>query len=159
MSVAKLAREHGVNTNLLFRWRRQYRQGLFGAVDASSPKLPTTCAATSVAAGADGLLTLLPVETTPMASATVPAAIEVLFACATVRIHGHRHDDAALGARRLGTTLVIGLPLGTRVWIAAGVTDMRKGMDGLAALVQTALAREIRSRAMCSCSAASAAIW
>ena len=34
---------------------------------------------------------------------------------------------------------MIGLPLGTRVWIEAGVTDMRKGMDGLAALVQTAL--------------------
>jgi len=34
---------------------------------------------------------------------------------------------------------VIGLPLGTRVWIAAGVTDMRKGMNGLAALVQTVL--------------------
>jgi len=34
---------------------------------------------------------------------------------------------------------MIGLPLGTRVWIAAGVTDMRKGMDGLAGLVQTAL--------------------
>ena len=29
----------------------------------------------------------------------------------------------------------------TRVWLAAGVTDMRKGMDGLAALVQTTLAR------------------
>jgi len=35
---------------------------------------------------------------------------------------------------------MIGLPLGTRVWIAAGHTDMRKGFDGLAALVQTALA-------------------
>jgi transposase len=34
---------------------------------------------------------------------------------------------------------MIGLPLGTRVWLAAGVTDMRKGMDGLAALAQTAL--------------------
>ena len=34
---------------------------------------------------------------------------------------------------------MIGLPLGTRVWIGAGVTDMRKGMDGLASLVQTAL--------------------
>lgn len=30
-------------------------------------------------------------------------------------------------------------PSGARVWIAAGVTDMRKGMDGLAAIVQTAL--------------------
>lgn len=35
---------------------------------------------------------------------------------------------------------MIALPAGTRVWIAAGVTDLRKGMDGLAALVQTALA-------------------
>jgi len=34
---------------------------------------------------------------------------------------------------------MIGLPSGTRVWLAAGVTDMRKGMDGLAALVQSAL--------------------
>ena len=34
---------------------------------------------------------------------------------------------------------MIGLPAGTRVWIAAGVTDMRKGMDVLAAIVQTAL--------------------
>lgn len=35
---------------------------------------------------------------------------------------------------------MIGLPLGTQVWLAAGDTDMRKGMDGLAALAQTALA-------------------
>lgn len=36
---------------------------------------------------------------------------------------------------------MIGPTAGTRVWLAAGVTDMRKGMDGLAALVQTRLAR------------------
>jgi transposase len=35
---------------------------------------------------------------------------------------------------------MIALPAGTRVWLAAGVTDMRKGMGGLAALVQTTLA-------------------
>ena len=34
---------------------------------------------------------------------------------------------------------MIALPLGTRIWLAAGVTDMRRGMDGLAALVQSAL--------------------
>ena len=34
---------------------------------------------------------------------------------------------------------MIGPPAGTRVWIVAGHTDMRKGFDGLAALVQTAL--------------------
>jgi transposase len=37
---------------------------------------------------------------------------------------------------------MIALPAGTRVWLAAGVTDMRKGMDGLAALAQTALAED-----------------
>jgi transposase len=34
---------------------------------------------------------------------------------------------------------MIGLPAATRVWLVAGVTDMRKGFDGLAALVQTAM--------------------
>jgi transposase len=37
---------------------------------------------------------------------------------------------------------VIGLPAGTRIWIAAGVTDMRSGFNGLAARVQTALAED-----------------
>jgi transposase len=37
---------------------------------------------------------------------------------------------------------MIGLPAGTRVWLAAGVTDMRRGFDGLAALVQTQLAAQ-----------------
>lgn len=30
-------------------------------------------------------------------------------------------------------------PIGTQVWLAAGVTDMRKSFDGLAALVQQSL--------------------
>lgn len=34
---------------------------------------------------------------------------------------------------------MIGLPAGTRVWLAAGVTDMRRGFDGLAAIVQSTL--------------------
>jgi transposase len=31
---------------------------------------------------------------------------------------------------------MIPVPGGSHVWLAAGVTDMRKGFDGLAALVQ-----------------------
>lgn len=31
------------------------------------------------------------------------------------------------------------LPANTRVWLAAGHTDMRRGFDGLVGLVQTAL--------------------
>lgn len=34
---------------------------------------------------------------------------------------------------------MIGLPAGTRIWLVAGTTDMRKGFDGLSALVQTSL--------------------
>jgi transposase len=34
---------------------------------------------------------------------------------------------------------MIAPPSGTRIWIAAGVTDLRRGFDGLAALVQTQL--------------------
>lgn len=37
---------------------------------------------------------------------------------------------------------MIGLPAGTRVWIACGLTDLRNGFDGLAALVQTQLAED-----------------
>ena len=32
---------------------------------------------------------------------------------------------------------MIGLPAGTRIWIAAGVTDLRRGFTGLSGMVQT----------------------
>jgi transposase len=34
---------------------------------------------------------------------------------------------------------MIAPPAGTRIWIAAGVTDLRRGLTGLSGLVQTAL--------------------
>ena len=34
---------------------------------------------------------------------------------------------------------MIGPPAGARIWLAAGFTDLRRGFDGLAALVQTRL--------------------
>jgi len=37
---------------------------------------------------------------------------------------------------------MIGLPSGTRVWLAAGATDMRRGFDGLATQVQQSLAED-----------------
>jgi transposase len=37
---------------------------------------------------------------------------------------------------------VIPLPSGTRIWIAAGVTDLRKGFTGLSATVQTVLEKD-----------------
>jgi transposase len=37
---------------------------------------------------------------------------------------------------------MIGLPAGTRIWLAAGVTDMRKGFDSLAVQAQTVLGKD-----------------
>jgi transposase len=37
---------------------------------------------------------------------------------------------------------MIGLPAGTRVWLAAGATDMRKGFDSLAAQAQSVLGQD-----------------
>ena len=34
---------------------------------------------------------------------------------------------------------MIGLPAGTRIWIVAGMTDLRRGFVGLSGVVQTAL--------------------
>nr|GEU28428.1 hypothetical protein [Tanacetum cinerariifolium] len=45
------------------------------------------------------------------------------------------HAGPSIGS---GATM-IGLPAGTKVWLAAGTTDMRSGFNGLAAKVQTAL--------------------
>lgn len=36
---------------------------------------------------------------------------------------------------------MMGMPPGTQVWLAAGVTDMRKSFDGLAAVVQNVFER------------------
>jgi transposase len=37
---------------------------------------------------------------------------------------------------------MIGLPAGTRIWLAAGATDMRKGFDSLAVQAQTVLGQD-----------------
>lgn len=37
---------------------------------------------------------------------------------------------------------MMGPPAGTRIWLVAGATDMRRGFDGLSAQVQTTLAAD-----------------
>jgi transposase len=84
VSVAKLALEHGLNTNLVFRWRRQYRAGHFGPVGAASAAgvklLPVVNA------------NLAPVRESTQASAAV---IEIIVGAATVRL-SHGVDAQAL---------------------------------------------------------------
>jgi transposase len=80
VSVARLALENRINANLLLKWRRQYRAGLFGEPLALPKPVPAS-------------FQLLPVVESVSATDAVPArdrsaarGIEVVFACATVRV-------------------------------------------------------------------------
>ena len=79
VSVAQLALEHGLNTNMVFKWRRDLRAGLL----TDNPPL-------------------LPVAIAPQASPQVPQAqsdgvIEIQIGATQVRIKG-RPDTATLDA-------------------------------------------------------------
>src|SRR3954453_21612680 len=50
-----------------------------------------------------------------------------------------RAADASTDHRAVA---MIGLPAGTRIWLAAGATDMRKDFDSLAGQAQTVLGRD-----------------
>lgn len=85
-SVAKLALAHGLNANLLFKWRRHYRAGLFGR-----PQPEHVAAAMP---GGSMMPKLLPVVTLSATarqdSADVEraAALEIVVGGATVRVFG-----------------------------------------------------------------------
>jgi transposase len=73
VSVSRLAREHRINANMLFKWRRHYRAGLLGSVPASLLLLPVT-------------ITDAPASSAPHAAP--PGRIEIVIADAIVRIDG-----------------------------------------------------------------------
>src|SRR5689334_19526283 len=121
-SVSIVARRHDVNSNQLFRWRRQL---LPKAAVGSGAMVPVEIAGNSDRPrqpDRDGV-------------------IEIVLGCgARVRLRGRGQlGDAAAGDR---TSAMSGLPAGTRVWLAAGATDMRKGFDSLAAQAQTVLGQD-----------------
>ena len=90
ISVAKLALEHSVNANQLFKWRRDYRAGKFGVPDPADLVTPSATDLAVATTGREPAVTLLPVSA-PITEgeAVVPApCIEVVFAFATVRICG-----------------------------------------------------------------------
>ena len=69
---------------------------------------------------------------------TLSISCEVTFRHGTLRFNGNVSE-------KLLTLLIqeleamIPLPSGTKIWLVAGITDMRNGFNGLAAKVQTAL--------------------
>lgn len=63
-SVARIAREHGINANQVFNWRKLYREGLLGAEGKAAAKLlPVTVVAQTrppTAAQAEGRVRTVP---------------------------------------------------------------------------------------------------
>jgi transposase len=79
VSVSKLAQEHGINANQLFKWRRHYRAGLFDAPTASTALLPVSLVDA----------TTKPPRTDPPAAPITVASrsgIEIAFDNCTLRI-------------------------------------------------------------------------
>jgi transposase len=130
-TVRAVARRHGVNTSQLFTWRKRLRGQLeMAAAAAPAPLFAAVEIATAgeMPTGHDA-----GPEPDPVALAGV---IEVeLPRGGRVRISG-RVEPA------LVTVAMIPVPAGVRVWLATGVTDMRRGMNGLSLQVQQGLGRD-----------------
>jgi transposase len=78
VSISKLALENGINANLLFKWRQQWREGKLLLSSSESPQLlPVTPDATAV-------------QPEPLAEAPEPLSIscEVTFRHGTLRLNG-----------------------------------------------------------------------
>ena len=93
ISVAKLALEHGINANMLFKWRRHYREGWFGEPE------PAHAAPSPRAGEAPKLLPVMTVSPTvglPLAPKGIrpAAALEIAIGRATVRLFGEVNRDA-----------------------------------------------------------------
>ena len=83
VSVSKLAMANAVNANMVFKWRRELRAGLFDDTPARVTKLlPVVLAAAPVEVGLDA-------ATAPRSpsSSTAVAMIEIVIADAVVRVH------------------------------------------------------------------------
>lgn len=88
VSVAKLALEHQLNANMLFKWRRHYRAGKFGMPERKHIIAPTKANQSESRAIPAKLLPVIETLTEEQGDATKDGMIEVRFAHATVRLHG-----------------------------------------------------------------------
>ena len=135
-SVARVALAEGVNSHQVFQWRRAYRAGeLVEAGEQASSLVAGDCfSAGSAAIGFSG-------ETVSQEHRSI--------GCDSHRVAGpsRDHRGARCGPCSAASdsgefAQVIELRTGTRIWIAAGVTDMRRGFPGLSAQVQMILKQQ-----------------
>ena len=135
-SVALVARAHGVNANQVFKWRRALERGELSEPAAASTRLlPVTLSAPSETASDAG-------EAGAKEQPAAGGAIHIeLPGRAMISVESGA-DPVTVAFDPRESAQVIELRTGTKIWIAAGVTDMRRGFDGLSAQVQTVLQQQ-----------------
>jgi transposase len=127
-SVARVARAHDINANQVFGWRRLYLAGRLGERKPAMKLLPVRVS--------ESLPTPLPVERRSADFPKPQAGTRTAAGAGANR----RQCRSGVGAGVAGVpTGMIGPPTNPRVWIAAGVTDLRRGFTGLSALVESKL--------------------
>jgi transposase-like protein len=126
-SVGLIARAHGVNANVVFNWRRLYQAGQLSRSGGRAKLSPVKVNCRKI--GGD-LVRIIPTILAGQDSHSTAA-------CASEHRRKRRSGDAA-GAVGVSAAM-IAPPGNTQIWIAAGVTDLRRGFTGLSALVQTNL--------------------
>lgn len=132
-SVALVARAHGVNSNLVFHWRKQYRAGRLGGGDGAKllpVKGQSNC---GEFAEVDSSIA----RTSFLANILGGYDPDPTASCACE--HRRKHRSGGVACLVGVSAAMIAPPAHTQIWIAAGVTDLRRGFTGLSALVQTKL--------------------
>lgn len=137
-SVSVVARRHDVNANLVFTWRRHHQQGAL----VTAPRKPRKPKLLPVIVQPDK--TELGPRESNLAQREVLAAptgrIEIKFPGGGTSCRW----DGRCGYLACGDPGAVAamMPAGARIWLVAGVTDLRRRIDGLCALVQTALCED-----------------
>jgi transposase len=136
-SVASIALTNGVNANQVFRWKRQYERGELQPrrSKSGSALVPVTIDSRTGSAEAGG-----DSDASTCAATGRQRHDRVSRACTAEHRRRCRSCRDSRCAGEPGA--VIELRSGTRIWLAAGTTDMRRGFHGLSAQVQTVLEQE-----------------
>jgi len=123
--VSATARRHGISNQLLFFWRKAYREGRLGDGDVCG-FVPARVVAEQPEKGAEA----------------AGGRMEVVSANGRRVIVKRGRGCAATDHPGSRDVAMIPLPAGVRVWLATGYTDMRKGFPSLALQVQEVLKRD-----------------
>ena len=131
VSVAQVARRYTVNANLIFKWLRdpKYRPRPGGGIRGSRFAL---------SAGGDRRGSAGDPTDACCRRTTSRSNWRAGTGCGSAA----SYDPEALGAADPGAVGLIPVPANTRVWLAAGVTDMRKGFAALAAQAEAVLKQD-----------------